>query len=115
MYLLSLILFILGVLIIITKELKNNRGISVDLSDSYLYLIFGGGLIIFSIYIVYLGFKDKKDKKDKNKIHKIEFSKCPICKENFTYSELNNGKCKYCEEVDTIDMDEYYEKFPDKS
>ena len=39
---------------------------------------------------------------------------CPNCKESFTYSELKDGKCKYCDDVDTIDIEEYYKNNPDE-
>ena len=41
-------------------------------------------------------------------------SKCPNCKESFDYAELKNGKCKYCDETDTIEIDEYYKKYPEE-
>ena len=44
----------------------------------------------------------------------IEHSKCPNCKETFNYTELKNGKCKYCDEIDTIEIDEYYKKYPEE-
>ena len=46
--------------------------------------------------------------------NKTEHSKCPTCKESFNYSELKNGKCKYCDEKDTIEIDEYYKKYPEE-
>ncbi len=43
-----------------------------------------------------------------------ECTKCPKCKESFNYSELEKGKCKYCKDVDTIDIEEYYKKYPEE-
>ena len=83
-----------------------------SMEDGFLRIFIS--MVLILIMFVYSKFIEPKLASKKG-IIKIHFSKCPKCKENFTYSELNNGKCKYCEEVDTIDMDEYYEKFPDKS
>jgi len=38
----------------------------------------------------------------------IDHSICPNCKETFNYNELKNGKCEYCEDIDTVDIEEYY-------
>lgn len=48
----------------------------------------------------------------KNKIP--QYTKCPNCKEVFNYNELINGKCKNCKDVDTIDLDEYFKKYPEE-
>lgn len=40
---------------------------------------------------------------------RIEYSKCPKCKESFTYSELEEGVCPTCY-IKTIDMEKYYDK-----
>jgi len=39
---------------------------------------------------------------------------CPNCKETFNYDELKNGKCKYCEDVDTVDIEQYYKDNPEE-
>ena len=58
--------------------------------------------ILFGFIIMYL-----------SKFIKTEhYTKCPNCKESFNYSELEKGKCKYCKDVDTIDIEEYYKKYP---
>ena len=62
-------------------------------------------LIIIGFGLIYFGYFQRK---------KIEFSICPNCKESFNYNELKNGKCKYCEDVDTIDIEEYYKNNPDE-
>ncbi len=43
-----------------------------------------------------------------------KYSKCPRCKENFNYSELEKGKCKYCKDIETIELEEYYKKYPEE-
>ena len=37
-----------------------------------------------------------------------KISICPKCKEAFNYNELEDGKCKYCKNVDTVDIKQYY-------
>ncbi len=106
MYFISLIFFALGMIIILTKKLSNNRGIQVDLSENYLYLFIGLSLIIFSAFSMYIGYKSK-EKQEK-------YSKCPRCKESFNYNELENGKCKYCKDIETIELEEYYKKYPEE-
>ena len=41
-------------------------------------------------------------------------TKCPKCKEVFSYKDTIEGKCPYCQDVDTIDIKEYYKMFPDE-
>lgn len=62
-------------------------------------------IIIGLSFFVY-GFY-KKEKKER-------YTKCPKCKESFSYIELKDGKCKYCENVDSIEIDEYYKKYPEE-
>ncbi|MGE0052430.1 MAG: hypothetical protein AB7S49_13000 [Arcobacter sp.] len=50
----------------------------------------------------------------KNKPKHPQYTKCPKCKEVFNYKELINGKCKNCKDVDTVDLEEYFEKYPDE-
>ncbi|WP_066151918.1 hypothetical protein [Aliarcobacter cryaerophilus] len=45
---------------------------------------------------------------------KEKITKCPKYEEVFNYNELIDGKCKYCKEVDTIDIDEYFKKYPNE-
>lgn len=44
----------------------------------------------------------------------IEFAKYPKCKETFNYNDTLDGKCPNCKDVDTMDIKEYYEKFPEE-
>jgi Zn finger protein HypA/HybF involved in hydrogenase expression len=60
------------------------------------YHIIGGILFLYISYHV----KEKKQK----------YTICPKCKESFNYNDLENGKCPYCEDVDTIDIEEYYKE-----
>ncbi len=42
------------------------------------------------------------------------YKKCPKCKETFNYKDTVNGKCPNCKDVDTIELQEYYKKFPEE-
>ncbi len=65
--------------------------------------------IIFS-YGIWLIINYKKIKIDEEE----QYSICPNCKESFTYKELHHGKCKYCKDIDTIDIEEYYKNNSDE-
>ena len=74
-------------------------------------------IFIFSILIgitFYLFIKYVEPKKNKKKNEKVLFSKCPTCKETFTYQDLKDGRCKYCEDVNTVDIEEYYKNNPEE-
>ncbi|MDD3774463.1 MAG: hypothetical protein PHV08_00735 [Sulfurovaceae bacterium] len=43
-----------------------------------------------------------------------QFTKCPQCKETFSYKDTINGKCPNCKDVDTLDIKEYYNKFSEE-
>ncbi len=64
-------------------------------------------LIYLGIFLFYSEYKNKA-------IIKIQYSKCPRCKESFNYNELENGKCKYCKDIETIELEEYYKKYPEE-
>ena len=110
MYILSFFLFFMSFLILITKELSNNRGIRIDLSENNIYIYISTLFFLLSMYILYLKFFNK----NKSKKKKINFSICPTCQESFKYEELENGKCKYCDDVDTVNIEEYYKNNSDK-
>ena len=105
MFIISFFLFLIGFLILITKELSNNRGIRIDLSENNMYLYISLVFFLLAVYVLYIKFTKKIS---------IQHSKCPTCKESFNYAELKNGKCKYCDEKDTIEIDEYYKKYPEE-
>ncbi len=65
----------------------------------YIKLVVG---LIVSVYAVIRMRKFKT-------IKTIEYSKCPKCKEAYTYLKLEDGMCPKCD-VKTIDMDKYYDK-----
>lgn len=72
---------------------------NINIYEAFIWLFSG----FICIYIA----RRLKEKEEK-------ISKCPKCKETFNYNELEDGKCKYCKDIDTIDIDEYYEKFPEE-
>ncbi|WP_152021167.1 hypothetical protein [Aliarcobacter butzleri] len=63
-------------------------------------------LFIVGIFLCTYGFL-KKEPKEK-------ITKCPKCKEVFNCNELKDGKCKYCKDVDTIDIEEYFKQYPNE-
>ena len=105
----AFLFFILG-LSLITMDEYNFRGVVLKVDDYPIIRVFG---VIISILFLYTVFKLKKD--NKKKFTKTpQYTKCPKCKEVFNYNELTNDKCKNCKDVDTIDLDEYFEKYPDE-
>ncbi len=77
----------------------------------------GISIFIFSILIViilYLFIKYIEPKENKKKNEKVLFSKCPRCREVFNYNELEEGKCKYCKDMQTMELEEYYKKYPEE-
>lgn len=105
LYLLSGLLSIIGGIRIIRFKVFEFRYMDPLYLGEYSNYI-GFIIILFGLLLIYYSFVGNN--------HKIEFSKCPKCKESFNYYELDNGKCNYCEEVDTIDIDKYYEKYPEE-
>lgn len=106
--LLSSTSFFIGLEIIVLKKLPiglgyHNAGyLSIG---NFAYMV-GGIFIIFGLFSFYLLLKEFK----KPKISK--HTKCPKCQETFNYKDTINGKCPHCKDMDTIDIKEYYEKFP---
>lgn len=102
---------IVGLDLLISGEfsVKGNR---IDLSENNLNIYLGLIFLIFSIIIVYTSKNSNTIAIEKPK--PPQYTKCPKCKEVFNYNELINGKCKNCKEVDTIDLDEYFKKYPDE-
>ncbi len=89
------------------------RGISLKTENHPSFKIAGISIILVSLYMLYLSIKNKGDKKN-NSDKFIEYSKCPKCKRTFNYQDLNNGQCYKCKNIDTIDIEEYYKKYPEE-
>ena len=70
----------------------------IPTEESYVYLLFG--IILFYIAITI-------------KESDLKYSKCPKCKESYDYYALNKGVCPTCN-IKTIDLDIYFEKFPEE-
>ncbi len=71
------------------------------------------GIIFIIISILYFSYIEPKIFK-RSSLSKIQYSKCPRCKEVFNYNELEKGKCKYCKDIETIELEEYYKKYPEE-
>ena len=99
----------LGLKVIFVQKFTG-RGGYVDFSQFYLYIPIGivlivlGGLLLMSVAREY----------KESKIPHMPTTKCPKCKEVFSYKDTIEGKCPYCQDVDTIDIKEYYKMFPDE-
>ena len=100
---LGVLLIILGLKVLLLQNFSGAWS-SYDFSSSFLFIPVS--LLLF--YVGYLCLKYKAQEK------KTQYTKCPNCKEVFNYNELTNDKCKNCKDVDTIDLDEYFEKYPDE-
>lgn len=102
LYLISYIIFFICFLSILEIPIpsKISEPRILDKYEIILFLLIG---IILFIYTKYF-YLEKKEK----------YTKCPKCKEVFNYNELKDGKCKNCKEIDTIDLDKYFEKYPNE-
>lgn len=106
-YLLGGITFILGSFRVYNLRIYEFKYYPpLDLGEYYWIVSFLFALI--SIYFFYI-FIQYKHINNKNK-----YTKCPRCKDVFNYKDLKEGKCPNCEDIDTIDLDEYFKKYPDE-
>ena len=48
----------------------------------------------------------------KTRVKKIGYSKCPKCKEVYSYQKLEDGICPKCK-IESIDLNKYFELYPD--
>ena len=102
---------IVGLDLLISGEfsVKGNR---IDLSENNLNIYLGLIFLSFSIIIVYTSKNSNTIAIEKPKTP--QYTKCPNCKEVFNYNELKDGKCKNCKDVETVDLEEYFKKYPDE-
>lgn len=105
--LLGLSLLGLGGKVIIIKKFAGRGGV-YDFSSPFLFLPIGAMLIVLGGLLLISAIKEFKKPK------KPQVTKCPKCKETFNYNDTLDGKCPNCKDVDTIDIKEYYEKFPEE-
>jgi hypothetical protein len=103
---LSFFIFFMGYDTYSKNALNVYYGYYVNLGILHIPLIIV--FIVGAFYLLYLTYKEFLS--NKNKIKQIEFSICPKCKESFNYNDLKNGKCLYCENIDTLDIEEYYKE-----
>ncbi|MCJ8325859.1 MAG: hypothetical protein MJK08_02065 [Campylobacterales bacterium] len=94
----SFLLLVIGLFILVTGEFTGNYGANVNFEEHKYYFSFA----IFILFIMSL-YNDIRIKKIK-----IDFSKCPKCKETYDYSKLKKGICPKCN-IKTIDMEKYYD------
>ncbi len=92
-YLFSVILLIQGVVLSTGNSIYGAR-MTIEPSTKSILLSF----IMSFLLILFTKF-----------IKEVKYSKCPKCKETYTYSKLKDGMCPKCD-VKTIDMDKYYDK-----
>lgn len=90
---------LVGLRVILEKEFFA-RGGMVYFSSPFLYWPLGLFLIILGLYSFFSIIKNWKR-------NYIQYSKCPHCKEVYTYSNLKDGICPKCN-IKTIDIKEYY-------
>lgn len=70
------------------------------------------GMVFIVVSIIY--FKYIKPKLPKHKSKTPQYTICPNCKETFNYDDLKKGKCPYCKDVDTVDIEQYYKDNPEE-
>lgn len=94
----SFLILLIGTIILYTGEFSGYYGTIIYFGNKS--KILGIFFILLSLFIGYFELFKKSKKK-------VEYSKCPECKETFTYKELKNGICPKCD-IETIDIDKYY-------
>ena len=92
-------------------QTRGTEWYKMDNFELYERLKYAFSFIVFGM--LYFKYIEPKLPKLKG-IKKFNFSICPKCKELFNYNELKDGKCKYCEDVDTIDTNKYYKEHPEE-
>ncbi len=96
-YLSGIIALFLGILLLFGIDIYLGKAgkVASTLINSIQFILLGFIIIYLSKFI-------KPEK----------YSKCPRCREVFNYHELEKGKCKYCKDIETIELEEYYKKYP---
>jgi len=96
------VLSIYMVYMINTIEVFPMKGMIADFRSPFLSIPASFLFLILGIAFLYFAFKKKLDIP--------EYLKCPTCKETFTYTNLKDGKCPNCKDIDAIDIEEYYKE-----
>ena len=100
-YLSGVIFVIIGLLSLLGIKVPSKISGFIEPSFNY-----GINSMLIGMFFLLLGYFLKEKKQ--------EYTICPKCEETFNYDELEDGKCKYCEDVDTIDMEDYYKEQREK-
>ena len=104
--LIGIMSIILGIKVLFIHQWQG-RWTYYEFSQNYFFLILGILLLIFGSIWLYSLYKYPKNTK------KIDFSKCPKCKESYSYDDLKDGYCPSCH-IKAIDLKEYFKKYPDE-
>ena len=104
-YLLAFFSFIESLSVFITNK-SLIKTINYNIKENSYSFEYGLFILFTGFIFFYIGYK-KQEKKEK-------YTKCPNCKEVFNYNELKDGKCKNCKDVETVDLGEYFKKYPDE-
>lgn len=102
---LSISMFYMTYKIIVVKIFPM-RGMIADFNSPFLRIFAGVLFFVLGILFLFLFFKRKPKTP--------QYTKCPNCKEVFNYNELKDGKCKNCKDVKTVDLEEYFKKYPEE-
>ncbi|WP_419774193.1 hypothetical protein [Halarcobacter sp.] len=106
---LTIVIFMLLGFSFLFMEEYNFRGISLQTANYPSFKVVGVLIILISLYMLlkYTKTKDEEEIQD-------EYTICPNCKETFNYDDLKKGKCPYCKDVDTVDIEQYYKDNPEE-
>jgi len=100
----TIIIFILLGFSFLFMEEYSFRGVVLQTENYPSFKVVGVLIILIGLYIL---LKINTKNKNMEKTHD-SYTICPKCKETFNYTELENGKCKYCKDIDTVDIEQYY-------
>lgn len=105
-YLLAFFSFIESLSVFITNK-SLVKTINYKIKENNYSFEYGLFILCISFIFFYIGYK-------KHKTNTPQYTICPNCKETFNYDDLKKGKCPYCKDVDTVDIEQYYKEHPEK-
>ncbi len=100
-YFAGIIFIFIGIATILGFQIPNKIYSSVEITNSSAI-----NFILIGISFLTIGFFQSSEPE--------KYTKCPRCKEVFNYNELEKEKCKYCKDIETIEVEEYYKKYPEE-
>lgn len=110
-FILGIMCIMVGNVIFATKKYSKNS-IEHDFSNlENFYIIPAMSITLFGVAVLYLAFRPKTHIKPY--IDPDKGVKCPKCKKSYNYKDTNKGECPTCK-IDTLDIDTYYEKYPEE-